>query len=69
MKEFQGFEEILLLEIGDLISNPFYIPKYTFQYTDSLVNADSFYANFTNSTFLKKPRYMNLTWIPSHAHT
>ena len=27
MKEFQGFEEILLLEIGDLISNSFYLPN------------------------------------------
>ena len=34
-------------------------------YTNSLVNADSFYANFTNTTFQKEPRYMYLTRIPS----
>ena len=39
------------------------------EYTNSLVNADSFYANFTNTTFQKEPRYMYLTWIPSLTHT
>ena len=62
IKEFRGFEATLLLEIGDLISNSFYLPKYTFQYTNFLVNvlvnADLFYANFTNMTFQKEPRYM-----------
>ena len=38
-------------------------------YTNSLVNADSFYANFTNTTFQKEPRYMYLTQIPSLTHT
>ena len=63
IKEFRGFVATLLLEIGDLISNPFYLPIYTFQYTNFLVNADLFYANFTNITFQKEPRYMYLTWI------
>ena len=35
----------------------------------SLVNADSFYANFTNTTFQKEPTYMYLTRIPSLTRT
>ena len=38
-------------------------------YTNSLVNADLFYANFTNTTFQKEPRCMYLTRIPSLTHT
>ena len=34
-----------------------------------LVNADSFYPNFTNMIFQKEPRYMYLTQIPSLTHT
>ena len=32
------------------------VNKDIFKYTNSLVNADSFYANFTNTTFQKEPR-------------
>ena len=38
-------------------------------YTNSLVNADSFYANIINTTFQKEPRYMYLMRIPSLTHT
>jgi hypothetical protein len=38
-------------------------------YTNSLVNADLFYTNFSNTTFQKEPRYMYLTRIPSLTHT
>ena len=31
------------------------VNKDIFKYTNSLVNADSFYANFTNTTFQKEP--------------
>ena len=31
-----------------------------FEYTNSLVNADSFYANFTNTTFQKNPSFLVL---------
>ena len=34
-----------------------------------MVNADSFYANFTNTTLQKGPRYMYLTQIPSLTQT
>ena len=33
----------------------FYWKKYFHKYTNSLVNADSFYPNFTNTTFQKIP--------------
>ena len=36
-----------------------------FNCTNSLVNADSFYMNFTNITFQKVPRFMYLKQIPS----
>jgi hypothetical protein len=38
-------------------------------YTNFLVNADSFYTNFTNTNFQKEPRYMYLMRIPSLTHT
>ena len=38
-------------------------------YNNSLFNMDSSYANFTNTTFQKEPRYMYFTWIPSLTHT
>ena len=49
------------LEVADHVD--LNLTKY--DYTKSLVNADSFYVNFTNTTFQKEPRYMYLMQIPS----
>ena len=68
---YWGLSRLFRINLGQngLCYPKVYKKSWCFLYPTPWLTRNSFYTNFTNTTFQKEPRYMYLTRIPSLTHT